>query len=274
MSGTLWAQPPDLHIYGFVHNHNDRLNKALITVYSGGEEFYSERTGEDGEFDFHLPYGKDYVIEFTKLQHYPKTINIFSEGVKQRLVSPGMKFGDWQVELYEEVEGVDASILDKAVGKYYFDKYSHYFDWDAEYAESIREELEELRLQIEEQKERRRKERMALGNSSRDAREDAKIAIPGRDFSKENLVTYETKIERAYRDLPKEVEETITKHDGYVVTRRTVFYPKGKIITFRKVIHDWGGIYYFRDGVSITGYVFELETATPSDFLPSVGSGP
>src|SRR5690606_14078671 len=60
-------------------------------------------------------------------------------------ISEAQKYGAWEVELYEQIKGVDVSVLDHAVGEIFFDKNTGYFDWSAEYAETIKADMEKLK---------------------------------------------------------------------------------------------------------------------------------
>src|SRR5690606_26309758 len=94
---------------------------------------------------FTLDYGKNYDVEFTKAKHYAKTVNVLAKNVSFSDISEAQKYGAWEAELYEQIKGVDVSVLDHAVGEIFFDKNTGYFDWSAEYAETIKADMEKLK---------------------------------------------------------------------------------------------------------------------------------
>lgn len=269
----IYAQPKQIQVHGNVFNENTiPLNLALIEVYTQDTFLLRARTDTKGHFDFYLPFGNDYVLVFSKNKHYKKIVNLKAEGVKREDVMFAQKFGEWEVFLFEEVSGVDASIFEEAVGEFYFDWDTRFFDWDANYFEKIRQELADFEKELAEKKQEALQNRKDNYSSGFEALN--KKAKPVEEILSENEIE---KIEdinyrliNAYKSIDKRVTETIIHKDKYTVTERTVTFEGSAPTVFRKVVHIWGGKYYFRNGVSITELQFELLTAIEYDFLPSI----
>ena len=61
---------------------------------------------------------------------------------------------------------------------------------------------------------------------------------------------------------PGVTEESRKEHRKTIVTRIVVKESVG--MEYNKVHHDWGGLYYFKNGVPVTSFIWQLETRDPS----------
>ena len=149
----VFAQPEDIEVYGTVKEGLSKLRGASVTVYSGGKQYLSE-SAASGAFSFHLPYGQDYVIHFSKSGYVTKMIEVKAKGVERELVQTKQKFDKWEVSLFKRLDGVDYSDLDEPIGKVFFDFKKREFASDSEYALGKLKKIEEL----EKKQEKRQKE--------------------------------------------------------------------------------------------------------------------
>ena len=66
------------------------------------------------------------------------------------------------------------------------------------------------------------------------------------------------------KKYPPGVTEESRKEKRKTITTR--FVVKEKVGTeFNRVHHDWGGLYYFKNGVPVTNFIWDLETRDPSN---------
>ena len=139
----IFAQPKDINVDGKVFGEDEApLKNVLIEVYKNDSSYYKYRTEEKGEYHFNLPYNFNYTIVFSKNKYYSKIIDIKAEGItREDLSFAQKKIGEWQVFLFREVPGVDASIFDDAVGEIFFNEKTGLIDWNADYFESKRQDL-------------------------------------------------------------------------------------------------------------------------------------
>lgn len=269
---TIFAQPKDINVDGKVFGEDEEpLKNVLIEVYKNDSSYYKYRTEEKGEYHFNLPYNFDYTIVFSKNKYYSKIIDIKVEGItREDLSFAQKKIGEWQVFLFKEVPGVDASIFDEAVGEIFFNENTGFIDWNADYFESIRQNLIDFEEELKEKREealQNRKENYSSGFEALNKRaKPIEEIISKKDTIK--ILEYNQKLTNAYYSLPKNVNETFIQKDGYYVILREVKVEGYQPVKFRKVVHDWGGKYYFRNGASITGLQFDLLTSTEYDFAP------
>lgn len=260
-----FGQPKNLKIFGTVYNEeNEPLNLVTVNVYTDSNRIIIQRTNQKGEFEFTLDYGKNYVVEFSKAKHYAKTVNVLAKNVSFSDISEAQKYGAWEVELYEQIKGVDVSVLDHAVGEIFFDKNTGYFDWSAEYAETIKADMEKLKEDLAIARQQYLEDRAAqkYTNFTKNAKPAESLILT----SPSKLEIYDSLLIDAYLRFPKQVTEEIVQYETYRVTKRFVEWHNGYTNTYRKVEHYWGGKYYFKDGVNISRILFELETRTKEDF--------
>jgi len=268
----LFSQPKQINVDGKIFGEEEEpLKNVLIEIFQEDSLFEKYRTENKGEYHFKLPYDHDYVLVFSKNKYYQKIVNIKAGGIKREDVSFAQKFGDWEVYLFKEVAGVDASILDEAVGEIYFNEVSGFFDWDASYFELIKDDLSNFEMELKEKREEALQNRIENYSSGFEAlKERAKPIedlIPKQD--KKTISNYDALLVNAYNAIPKIVKENFEQKNRYYIITREVIIEGVNPVIFRKVVHEWGGKYYFRNGVNITGLQFELLTATEYDFAPS-----
>ena len=269
----IFAQPKDINVDGKVFGEDEApLKNVLIEVYKNDSSYYKYRTEEKGEYHFNLPYNFNYTIVFSKNKYYSKIIDIKAEGItREDLSFAQKKIGEWQVFLFREVPGVDASIFDDAVGEIFFNEKTGLIDWNADYFESKRQDLIDFEQELKEKREEALQNRIENYSSGFEALN--KNAKPFKEnISKKyslKVSEYYSKLTNAFESLPKTVKETFEQKDGYFVVLREVKIDGYEPVIFKKVVHYWGGKYYFRNGLSITDLQFELLTSTENDFAPS-----
>jgi hypothetical protein len=223
-SFQIFAQPKDINVDGKVFGEDEApLKNVLIEVYKNDSSYYKYRTEEKGEYHFNLPYNFNYTIVFSKNKYYSKIIDIKAEGITlEDLSFAQKKIGEWQVFLFREVSGVDASIFDEAVGEIFFNENTGFIDWNADYFESIRQDLIDFEQELKEKREEALQNRIENYSSGFDAlnyrAKPIEEIIPKKDTN--IIFEYNEKLTYAFNSLPKNVSETFIQKDGYYVIFR------------------------------------------------------
>lgn len=191
LSSALFAQDPNnLAVDGTIKDERGgRINGAVITLFQDGEQVKQVQTGKNGRFDLYLDFGHEFIIEISKVQYVSKKLYINTNNVPDDEQAWGYEFGGFVVDMLQRMDGVDYSILDKPIGKVYYEPNVENFVDDRVYTRQIKEEVKKLE---EEQKKRIQEEEERLKQLDEDfkiAISDAKAAIADGDYllAKDNL---------------------------------------------------------------------------------------
>lgn len=137
------AQPVDIHVFGRVYDNDIKLKQVEIYTYSEGSEYLHFSSGNSNKFDFKLPYGKNYVLTFSKAGYISKSIEILAEEAKIEDISDAFRFEAWEVSLFKEIPGMNIEIFDKPLGQITYHKQRGIFRWNAEYVQLAEKELQD-----------------------------------------------------------------------------------------------------------------------------------
>ena len=169
----IFTQTPGLVVTGEVKEGKSRLNDAVIKVFKNGTAI-NEETSSNGKYSFLLDYDANYTIEYSKNGYITKRVAFNTSNVSEE-----EKLYEWDfptvVSLFKRIEGVDYSILDKPIGKVYFEP-GEGFIHDEQYTLSIQDQLEDLKdryeEKVEEEEERIKQEAMAQEIAAAQAKEE------------------------------------------------------------------------------------------------------
>ena len=192
MSLSMQAQDPNnLAVDGTVKDENGgRISGATIALYQDGVELKRVNTGNNGRFDLYLDFGHEYIIEIAKSTYVSKKLYLNTNNVPVDEQLWGYEFGGFVVDMFKRMEGVDYSILDKPIGKVYYEPNVENFVDDKLYTREIKQEVDRLE---DAQKERIKAEKERLKRLEEDyklALKDAQTAIDDGDYllAKDNLL--------------------------------------------------------------------------------------
>ena len=142
-----------LDVKGTVKNEDTkkRFEGVTITIKRNGAVWKTINTPANGEFILELPPDAVYLVEFSKPGFTGKKIEFSTKNVPPEDAKYGFEF-PMEMNLFEEVEGLDVSILDKPIAKVAFDPAYGYMDFDPNYTKSIQKELEQLKKDHEQKR--------------------------------------------------------------------------------------------------------------------------
>ncbi|MFQ5335036.1 MAG: hypothetical protein ACE5DN_03070, partial [Flavobacteriales bacterium] len=118
-----------------------------ITIWEDSRPFENDTTPENANFAFNLHYKHNYQLTFSKEGYFSKKLEVSTFNVPEEEKDLGFEYR-LNITLYRKVDGVDASILDKPVGKIAFDKHYVNFEYDEKYMRQIQPKLMELQSKI------------------------------------------------------------------------------------------------------------------------------
>jgi len=133
-----------------VLKRNKPLEGAVVLLLEDGNKTDEIVTPGNGDFSFSLSFNHEYIVVISKTGHASKKVSISTnnipEGTFEKKFVPVIEF---DVELFEKIEGLDVSILDKPIAKWIFDTGENQFVHDAAYTKSIKAEADKLRKELQ-----------------------------------------------------------------------------------------------------------------------------
>ncbi|MBL4594283.1 MAG: carboxypeptidase regulatory-like domain-containing protein [Flavobacteriales bacterium] len=175
-----------------------RMEGATITIKRNGSVWKTVTSPANGKFQLRLLPNAVYVIEFSKPGHVTKRIEMSTRNVPPDDAKYGFDF-PMEMVLFEEMDGLDVSILNKPIAKVAFNPETGYMDYDPAYTKSIKKELDRLKKELA--------ERLKAEEANRKANQkdyDAAIAAADKAYNAEKWAEAKPFYEKALNIFPKE----------------------------------------------------------------------
>ncbi|NMD01254.1 MAG: hypothetical protein GYA62_16250, partial [Bacteroidales bacterium] len=134
-----------LKISGQVKSGKSKISNANINLFENSNKISSTVSSTNGDFTFNLDYDKLYTIEISATDYASKKVLVDTKIPEKDLI---YKY-TFTVELFQKVDGVDYSALNKPVTKIVYNSEADAFDYDLPYTESMRKQIEQITSQIE-----------------------------------------------------------------------------------------------------------------------------
>jgi len=133
----------DVVVDGKVFKGNKEFGGAVVTLFENSVEVDKITTSGDGVFNFALLPGNDYLIVVAKPGYVSKKMSITTIDLPMEDTRVTyLPFITFDIDFFENIEGLDVSILDKPVAKWVYDEREDKFVHDEEYAKLIHTERE------------------------------------------------------------------------------------------------------------------------------------
>ncbi|MBL7962428.1 MAG: hypothetical protein JNM31_01165 [Flavobacteriales bacterium] len=139
------AQLDQVYIYGNVKDQytSKKLDGVTVTILKNGAKLNEVKTNASGKYEVNLDYGADYSIVFNRANYISKNISIDTRNVPEEDRTGGHAI-NMDMSLFEELPGVDFSLLKQPFGKARYDATKKDLAFDFEYTAQIRNELNRL----------------------------------------------------------------------------------------------------------------------------------
>lgn len=143
-AGSLQAQE-ELYIFGVVKDYanSSKLENVKITAYHNGTKVDEYTTRPNGKYEFFLDLGKEYDLEFSRSGWVSKKVYMDSRNIPEEDVGAGFSM-NIEMSLFEELEGLDVSILEQPIGKAKYNPNTGALEFDFAYTQKIKDELNRL----------------------------------------------------------------------------------------------------------------------------------
>ena len=150
-----YGQVDNVYVYGTVKDYttSKKLDGITVTVFKNGGKLAEVVTNASGKYEFNLDYGSDYKLVYSKPGIISKNISIDTKNIpeEERVGGHGMNV---EMTLFQELPGIDFSVLQQPIGKAKFDPASKEVTWDLQYTEQVRSEIARLMREYDEKKKR------------------------------------------------------------------------------------------------------------------------
>lgn len=118
------------------------LDSANINIYNGDHKLLVTFTSSrKGKCDFRLPLDKKFIIEVTRKGFVTKFLEVDSKVPKEKKAAYIFPFS---IDIFEDVKGLDVSILKKPIAKINYSFSMDHFAYDYSYTDRINKGLEKM----------------------------------------------------------------------------------------------------------------------------------
>lgn len=298
--GFLKSQYVSLDVEGTILCSNRTLQGALVNVMRDGKPFTSFLTDIDGSYNLYLPLGSEYIVTISKKDYVKKMYTVSTVGVPAESAQKKFPVIVADVELFEYFEGVDYSVFNQPMNKYYFNVKKDNFEYDKAYLKHMLALVDELR------RDEKRAMLAAAGKAKRLEKQNANVASVSpvektalaveepKSIEPDKVAQQPPKVEKSIIGQTSNINNSgkekppvndltmvkIPKSDRIAAllqrykpgVTEEIIQGQGMVIIQRVVVKDemawvyqkkifsWGGVACFRDGVAITESAFDHET--------------
>ena len=142
-TGDTTVQKNFLDMKGQVTYGKKKLDKSFVKIYADTTSNIVQKMESDigGWVAFQLPIQKTYTIKISKAGHVTKIISVDATMPK---LNEGDYYFEFSVDLFENIEGLDVSVLKNPVAKIFFNTFTKKFDYDYNYTAKINNDVKKL----------------------------------------------------------------------------------------------------------------------------------
>ncbi len=131
------AQDVTVDFEGRISNENVNLSEATVQVIQNGKVLTSFKTDKDGNYNVYLPLGGDYIISVSKNNYVKKYFSVSTTGIPPEKAKSKFPVLEADVDLFKYYEGVDYSLFDQPVNKYFYNPKKDNIDYDKDYLKEM-----------------------------------------------------------------------------------------------------------------------------------------
>ncbi len=301
---THFSQDVTVDFEGRVSNDNATLSESIVQVLQDGKLLTSFKTDQNGSYNVYLPLGSDYLISISKNDYVQKYFSVSTKGIPQDQAGVKLPAIRADVDLFKYYEGVDYSMFDEPISKFFYSSKKGNFDFDKDYLKAKKEEMKKVKQaekkaiqlalqknaakQKELEKTPEKKEDVAKLNEEKKVLdeklakqslmlkliEEEKPILKAKDKNEVELYIVAANNEASTKVIDKKINALVAKYKQGVTEEHQqgqgIIIIKRVVVrdqdawVYEKKIFDWGGVSYFRDKERITASTFNQETTVPN----------
>ncbi len=141
-----YSQDVTVDFEGRVSNDNMTLSESIVQVLQDGKLLTSFKTDQNGSYNVYLPLGSDYLISISKNNYVQKYFSVSTKGIPQDRAGVKLPAIKADVDLFKYYDGVDYSMFDEPISKFFYSSKKGNFDYDKEYLKAKKEEMKKVKL--------------------------------------------------------------------------------------------------------------------------------
>ena len=144
--GISFSQNITVDFEGRVSNENVILSESIVQVLQNGKLLTSFPTDQYGNYNVYLPLGGDYLITVSKNNYVQKSFSVSTKNVPADMANfkfPAIKA---DIDLFKYYDGVDYSLFDEPINKFFYNTKKGNFDYDKDYLKEKREAMRLVKL--------------------------------------------------------------------------------------------------------------------------------
>jgi len=263
-----------IKIDGRVTSGCEELNGAVVSLIKNTRIIQEIVTLRNGKFVFVLKPDNEYVIAVSKKGYVSKSIYFSTHNVPNELLYT-LLYPEYPVEItmFRTIEGLSTSVIKNPVGRIVYSQKMDDFEVDLEYAEQMKPELQKIYKELK------------LNNKV-----FAKTEVDDFTIIKEIVISAEKRLihnknneiglrlisglslleskrqvlKKQLANIPGDLVSVETYFDGRKEILIRIIKKSVTEIEYKRVTQPWGSKFYFKDGISITKHVFQLESDVAS----------
>jgi len=144
---NIHAQSVPLRFQGSVSDDRSNLSGVTLQVSKSGKVMNNIITDAGGRYSFELPLGGEYLITVSKEGYISKKFTVSTLGVPAEMASLRFPSVEASLTLFKRMEGIDYSLLNQPVNKFYFDVEREDFVYDENHLKQMKKGIEQIKEQ-------------------------------------------------------------------------------------------------------------------------------
>lgn len=141
-----FSQSITVDFEGRVTHETAILSEVIVQVLQDGKLLTTFKTDNSGNYNVYLPLEGDYVIVISKNNYVQKFYSVSTKGIPADMSNIKFPSITADVDLFKYYEGVDYSLFDEPVNKFFFNQKKGNFDYDKEYLKQKKEAMRLLKI--------------------------------------------------------------------------------------------------------------------------------
>lgn len=190
------SQSIPLRFQGSVSDDRSDLSGVSIQISKGGKVVNNVITDGAGNYHFELPLGGDFLITVSKEGYVSKKFTVSTMGVPPEKAITKFPIIEASLTLFKRLEGIDYSLLNQPLNKYYYNVDKDNFEFDKNHLEQMLKGMETIKVQEKE-----------IKNKEKELENDYATALKAGDkaYNKKDWPTAITQYQEAAKIKPKEI---------------------------------------------------------------------
>ena len=138
-----YAQNITVDFEGRVTHETSVIQEVIVQVLQNGKLMTTFKTDNSGDYNIYLPLGNDYLISISKDNYVQKYFTVSTKNIPTDQAGVKLPTIRADVELFKYYEGVDYSLFDEPVNKFYYNSRKGNFEYDKNF---LKEKKEAMKL--------------------------------------------------------------------------------------------------------------------------------